>query len=69
MNGTFYRSDAPGKPEMAAEGATVKPGDAVCVVEAMKLFNPIKAPAGGKITFVAEHGKAVTKGQVVAVIA
>ena len=69
LNGTFYRSDAPGKPDMAADGATVKAGDAVCVVEAMKLFNPIKAPAGGKITFVAEHGKAVTKGQVVAVIA
>jgi oxaloacetate decarboxylase alpha subunit len=69
LNGTFYRSDAPGKPDMAADGASVKAGDAVCVVEAMKLFNPIKAPAAGKITFVAEHGKPVTKGQVVAVIA
>ena len=69
LNGTFYRSDAPGKPDMAADGAAVKAGDAVCVVEAMKLFNPIKAPQAGKITFMAEHGKAVTKGQVVAVIA
>ena len=69
LNGTFYRSDAPGKPPMAADGASVKAGDAVCVVEAMKLFNPIKATAAGKITFLAEHGKPVTKGQVVAVIA
>ena len=69
LSGTFYRSDAPGKSDLAADGAAVKAGDTVCVVEAMKLFNPIKAPAGGKITFVAEHGKAVTKGQVVAVIA
>ncbi len=68
LNGTFYRSDAPGKPPMAADGAGVKAGEAVCVVEAMKLFNPIKATAAGKITFLAEHGKAVTKGQVVAVI-
>ena len=69
LNGTFYRSDAPGKPQMAADGATVKAGDAVCVVEAMKLFNPIKAPAAGKITFLAEHGKPVAKGATIAVIA
>ena len=68
LNGTFYRSDAPGKPQMAADGAAVKSGDAVCVVEAMKLFNPIKATAAGKITFLVEHGKAVTKGQVIATI-
>ena len=69
LNGTFYRSDAPGKPQMAADGAAVKSGDAVCVVEAMKLFNPIKASANGKITFLVEHGKAVQKGQVLATIA
>jgi oxaloacetate decarboxylase alpha subunit len=68
LNGTFYRSDAPGKPMMADDGATVKAGDAVCVVEAMKLFNPIKAPAGGKITFLVEHGKSVVKGQTIAAI-
>ena len=68
LNGTFYRSDAPGKPPMAADGAAVKEGAAVCVVEAMKLFNPIKATANGKITFLVEHGKPVTKGQVIAVI-
>ena len=69
LNGTFYRSDAPGKPKMAEDGAVVKAGQAVCVVEAMKLFNPIKASAAGKITFLVEHGKAVTKGQVIAAIA
>ena len=69
LNGTFYRSDAPGKPNMADDGAVVKSGQTVCVVEAMKLFNPIKASATGKITFLVEHGKAVTKGQVIAAIA
>ena len=44
----------------------VKAGDAVCVVEAMKLFNPIKASSSGRIKFLVEHGAAVTKGQAVA---
>ena len=69
LNGTFYRSDAPGKPRMAEDGAVVKTGQTLCVIEAMKLFNPIKASAAGKIIFLVEHGKAVTKGQVIASIA
>jgi oxaloacetate decarboxylase alpha subunit len=68
LNGTFYRSDAPGKPDMAADGAPVSAGQMVCVVEAMKLFNPIKAPAAGKITFLVKHGESVTKGQPLAVV-
>ncbi len=69
LNGTFYRSAGPGKPELAADGASVKAGDPCCIVEAMKLFNPIKATASGKITFLVQHGTAVTKGQKLAVIA
>ena len=68
LNGTFYRSDAPGKPPLAADGAQVKAGDAVCVVEAMKLFNPIKASASGRITFLAKHGAQVVKGDVIAAV-
>ncbi|MBO7721896.1 MAG: pyruvate carboxylase subunit B [Kiritimatiellae bacterium] len=68
LNGTFYRCDAPGKPRLAEDGAVVKAGQPVCVVEAMKLFNPIKASAAGRITFLVEHGRSVTKGQVVATI-
>ena len=68
LNGTFYRSDAPGKPNMADDGAAVKEGQPVCVVEAMKLFNPIKASASGKIEFLVKHGTPVTKGQPVAAI-
>jgi biotin carboxyl carrier protein len=69
LNGTFYRSASPGKPELAKDGATVKAGDACCIVEAMKLFNPIKATAAGTITFIAKHGAPVTKGETLAVIA
>ena len=68
LNGTFYRSAGPGKPEMAKDGDAVKEGSPVCIVEAMKLFNPIKATASGKITFLVKHGEAVTKGQTLAVI-
>ncbi len=69
LNGTFYRSAGPGKPELAKDGDAVKAGAPVCIVEAMKLFNPIKATAAGKITFLVKHGEAVTKGQTLAVIA
>lgn len=68
LNGTFYRSEGPGKPMLAADGASVKAGEPVCIVEAMKLFNPVKAPAAGKIAFLVQHGAAVVKGQPVAVI-
>ncbi|MDO5318333.1 MAG: pyruvate carboxylase subunit B [bacterium] len=68
LNGTFYRSAGPGKPELAADGATVKAGEPCCIVEAMKLFNPIKTTAAGKITFLVKHGEVVQKGQKLAVI-
>ena len=68
LNGTFYRSDSPGKPLLAADNAPVKAGDVVCVVEAMKLFNPIKVPSAGKISFLVKHGEMVRKGQTLAVI-
>ncbi len=64
LNGTFYRSPAPGQPEFAKDGDTVKKGDAICIVEAMKLFNQIKAPSDGTIVkFLVEHGQPVQKGE------
>ncbi len=64
LNGTFYSSAGPGKPKFVNEGDTVKTGDPVCIVEAMKLFNQIKAPFDCQIVkFLAEHGQAVEKNQ------
>jgi oxaloacetate decarboxylase alpha subunit len=64
LNGTLYLSEGPGKPILAKAGDTVKAGDPVCVVEAMKLFNQIKAPCNCKIVqCLVEHGQAVTKDQ------
>ncbi len=69
LNGTFYRTPGPGKAAFAEAGASCTAGATVCVVEAMKLFNEIKAPKACKIVkFLVEHGAAVTKGQPLVVI-
>ena len=49
MIGTFYRSSSPDKPAFAEVGATIKAGDTVCIIEAMKLFNEIESEVSGKI--------------------
>ena len=49
MIGTFYRSSAPDKPLFVNVGDEVKPGKAVCIIEAMKLFNEIESEISGKI--------------------
>ena len=49
MVGTVYLSAEPGAPEFAAVGSTVKEGDTVLIIEAMKVMNPIIAPRGGTI--------------------
>jgi oxaloacetate decarboxylase alpha subunit len=64
LNGTFYATEGPGKPPLATEGAEVAADTPVCVVEAMKLFNQIKAPFSCRIVkIMVEHGKPVQKGQ------
>jgi acetyl-CoA carboxylase biotin carboxyl carrier protein len=50
MVGTVYVSPEPGKPPFVKVGDTVKEGDTLLIVEAMKTMNPILAPRGGKIT-------------------
>jgi len=49
MIGTFYRSSSPDKPMFVNVGDEVKPGKAVCIIEAMKLFNEIESEVSGKI--------------------
>lgn len=49
MIGTFYRSAGPDKDNFVSVGDTIKPGDVVCIIEAMKLFNEIEAEISGKI--------------------
>lgn len=49
MIGTFYRKPSPDKPSFVEVGDTIKTGDVLCVVEAMKLFNEIESEVSGKI--------------------
>ncbi|MFM9984301.1 MAG: acetyl-CoA carboxylase biotin carboxyl carrier protein [Flavobacteriales bacterium] len=49
MIGTFYRAGGQDKPPFIEVGTTVKPGDTVCIVEAMKLFNEIECEISGKV--------------------
>lgn len=49
MIGTFYRRSSPDKDAFVNVGDTVSPGDVICIVEAMKLFNEIESEVAGKI--------------------
>ena len=49
MIGTFYRSPSPDKPPFVEVGTLIKPGDKLCIIEAMKLFNEIESEVSGKI--------------------
>jgi acetyl-CoA carboxylase biotin carboxyl carrier protein len=65
MVGTFYRSASPDGPPFVDVGKTVAEDTVVCIIEAMKVMNEIKAETGGIIAeVVAENGKPVQFGQV-----
>jgi acetyl-CoA carboxylase biotin carboxyl carrier protein len=69
MVGTFYRSSAPGSPPFVEIGSSVKDGDTLCIIEAMKLLNEIDADATGVIKqILVENGQPVEFGQPLFVI-
>ncbi len=47
--GTFYRASAPGEPPFVEVGDTVRVGDTLCIIEAMKLMNEIESEVDGKV--------------------
>ena len=49
MIGTFYRSPNPESGPFISEGDIIKPGQTICIVEAMKLFNEIESEVSGKV--------------------
>jgi acetyl-CoA carboxylase biotin carboxyl carrier protein len=62
--GTFYRAPNPESPSFCEVGATVKKGQTLCIVEAMKLMNEIEADVAGTVAEIyAENGKPVEYGQ------
>ncbi len=62
--GTFYRSSSPSADPYIKEGQDVKPGDVLCIVEAMKLMNEIQSDYSGKVVSVlVENGQPVEFGE------
>ncbi|MBK6400503.1 MAG: acetyl-CoA carboxylase biotin carboxyl carrier protein [Rhodocyclaceae bacterium] len=60
MVGTFYRAGSPGAPVFVEVGQSVKQGDTLCIIEAMKLMNEIEADASGTIkAILVENGQPV----------
>lgn len=69
MVGTFYRASSPDAAPFVEVGQTVKEGDTLCVIEAMKLMNEIEADVSGVIKAIqVENGQAVEYGQPMFVI-
>ena len=69
MVGTFYRAPSPEAKPFVGVGATVKEGETVCVIEAMKLMNEIECDASGVIkAILVENGQPVEYGQALFII-
>jgi len=67
--GTFYRSSSPDKPPYVETGDTVKKGQVLCIIEAMKLMNEIESETSGKVVqILVEGGQPVEYGQPIFVI-
>jgi len=69
MVGTFYRSPSPGADAFVQIGQSVKQGETLCIIEAMKLLNEIEADASGVVkAILLENGDAVEFGEPLFVI-
>ena len=64
MVGTFYRAGSPDSDDFVAVGQTIKKGDVLCIVEAMKMMNHIEAEVGGVIeSILVDNGQPVEYDQ------
>ncbi|MGQ9658768.1 MAG: acetyl-CoA carboxylase biotin carboxyl carrier protein [Thermochromatium sp.] len=64
MVGTFYRAPSPGAKPFVEEGQSVKPGDTLCIIEAMKILNQIECEQAGIIKrILVENGQPVEYNQ------
>ncbi len=64
MVGTFYRAPAPGEPSFVSVGDTIRDGQTVCIIEAMKLMNELEAEVSGQVVeILVENGQPVEFNQ------
>ena len=69
MVGTFYASPSPDKPAFVSVGQSVKAGETLAIIEAMKMFNPIEADVSGTVLKVlVENGQPIEFDQPLFVI-
>jgi acetyl-CoA carboxylase biotin carboxyl carrier protein len=69
MVGTVYLASSPETPAFISVGGSVKEGDTIVIIEAMKVMNPIIAPRGGKVTqILVENGQPVEFDQPLVII-
>ncbi|MFM1892828.1 MAG: acetyl-CoA carboxylase biotin carboxyl carrier protein [Pseudomonadota bacterium] len=69
MVGTFYRASSPGAKAFAEEGQSVKSGDTLCIIEAMKILNQIESDKSGVVKqILVENGQPVEYNQPLFVI-
>ena len=69
MVGVLYMAPEPGAPAFITVGDTVKEGQTLALIEAMKTFNPVKAPSAGKvIKILLESGSSVEYGEPLVII-
>jgi len=69
MVGTYYAAPSPGAKQFVEIGDEVKPGQTLCIIEAMKMMNQIEADKGGRLTSIMAHnGDPVEFGQPLFVI-
>jgi acetyl-CoA carboxylase biotin carboxyl carrier protein len=70
MMGIFYRAPTPSSPPFCKEGDVIRPGQVICMIEAMKVFNEIKAEYPCTIVkCLVENGKPVKAGQDLIIVA
>jgi len=69
MVGTFYASPSPESPPFVIEGQSIAKGQAVCIIEAMKMMNELEAEVSGRVVKVlAQNGQPVEFGQVLMLV-
>ena len=67
--GTFYSAPSPDEPPFVLVGQEVREGDTLCIIEAMKVMNEIKAPCSGKVVrIMAQPGDMVEYNQLLCII-
>jgi acetyl-CoA carboxylase biotin carboxyl carrier protein len=69
MVGTFYRAASPDSAPFVEEGSSIRKGQPLCIIEAMKMMNEIESPSAGRVVrIIASNGQPIEYGQPLMII-